>query len=287
MGNGVYEKILCTRKNGRATAKDYIHAIFTDFMELHGDRRFGDDHAVMAGIAMLDGKPVTVVGIEKGHGMADRVDRNFGCTSPEGYRKALRLMKEAEKFHRPVICFVDTQGASCGMGAEERGEGQAIAENMYEMMALKTPILTLMIGEGSSGGAIALAVANEVWMLENAYYTVVSPEACASILFKDASRAADAAEHLKLSADDLLRMNIIERKIAEPADFTDIGQSVAFMEGLQKDIVKKIGELSVMPEDEMLAARYEKYRKIGRYEEIKAPVPVTKKKNFFAKLFRK
>ena len=177
-----YEKIKKTRQSGRATSVDYINGIFEEFTELHGDRRFADDHAVLAGIATLNGVPVTVIGIEKGKNIQERMERNFGCVSPEGYRKALRLMKQAEKFGRPVICIVDTQGAYAGAGAEERGAGAAIAENLYEMMTLRTPIISLMIGEGGSGGALALAVADRVWMLENAYYSVVSPEACASIL---------------------------------------------------------------------------------------------------------
>ena len=163
-----YDKIKCTRKAGRATSLDYIHAIIRDFTEFHGDRRYGDDPALVGGVGFLAGIPVTVIGIEKGHSLTERIARDFGCVAPEGYRKALRLMHEAEKFRRPVICFVDTQGASCGKGADERGEGEAIAENLYEMMTLKVPIITVMVGEGSSGGALALAVADEIWMLENA-----------------------------------------------------------------------------------------------------------------------
>jgi acetyl-CoA carboxylase carboxyl transferase subunit alpha len=178
----VYDRICRTRKSGRATASDYINATITDFVELHGDRCFADDHAIVGGIGRLNGKPVTVIGIEKGRDLNERLLRNFGCVLPEGYRKALRLIKQAEKFHRPVICFVDTQGANCGKGAEERGQGQAIANNLYELTDVKTPIISVMIGEGGSGGALALAVADEVWMLENAYYSVITPESCASIL---------------------------------------------------------------------------------------------------------
>ena len=201
----VYEKISHARKNGRATAIDYIESgdIFTDFCELHGDRAFADDHAVIGGIARLHDLPVTVIGIEKGRDLQERMYRNFGCVLPEGYRKALRLIKEAEKFRRPVICFVDTQGANCGKGAEERGAGEAIARNLAELSCVRVPIITVMIGEGGSGGALALAVADRVWMLENAYYSVISPESCASILFKDPKMAPQAAEHLRLTADDL------------------------------------------------------------------------------------
>ena len=171
------DKVNAARANNRPTSIDYITKIFGDsFIELHGDRKFGDDKAIVGGIAKLNDMPVTVIGIEKGRNLKERMERNFGSAHPEGYRKALRLMKQAEKFRRPVICFVDTSGAYCGIGAEERGQGQAIAENLMEMMTLKTPILTILIGEGGSGGALALAVADEVWMLENAIYSVISPE---------------------------------------------------------------------------------------------------------------
>lgn len=262
-----YDRICLTRKNGRATAIDYIESgdIFTDFCELHGDRSFGDDHAVIGGIARLEGMPVTVIGIDKGRDLMERIDRHFGCVLPEGYRKALRLIKQAEKFHRPVICFVDTQGANCGKGAEERGAGEAIARNLYELSAVKTPIITVMIGEGGSGGALALAVADRVWMLENAYYSVISPESCASILFKDPKRAPEAAEHLKLSADDLLELGIIEKKIAEP-DFSDAAARAAFMHKLGRELYRELRSLSRLDAERLLAERTEKYRKIGRYE---------------------
>ncbi len=259
-----YDKIKCTRKAGRATSLDYINAVIRDFTEFHGDRRFGDDPALVGGVGFLAGIPVTVIGIEKGHSLTERIARDFGCVSPEGYRKALRLMHEAEKFRRPVICFVDTQGASCGKGAEERGEGEAIAENLYEMMTLKVPIITVMVGEGSSGGALALAVADEIWMLENAYFTVVSPEACASILYKDASRAPDAAEHLKLDAANLLSLGIIEKIIPEPTDFTDAAVCAPFYEGIKRDLVWRLKQLMRVPTETLLAERYDKYRKIGK-----------------------
>lgn len=276
----VYDRIRRTRQNGRATALDYIESIFTDFTELHGDRRFADDHAVVGGIAYLGDTPVTVIGIEKGRDFHERAYRNFGCVMPEGYRKALRLMQEAEKFRRPVICFVDTQGADCKKGAEERGAGQSIAENLYEMSALKTPVISLMIGEGGSGGALALAVADSVWMLENAYYSVITPEACASILFKDPTRAPEAAERLKLTARDLYEMQVVERVIAEPQDFTDKAQRADFMSALKKELCGEIKRLKKTKDEELLAARYEKYRKIGRYEAYSA-APMPKKKRFF------
>ena len=264
----VYEKISRARKNGRATAIDYIESgdIFTDFCELHGDRAFADDHAVIGGIARLHDLPVTVIGIEKGRDLQERMYRNFGCVLPEGYRKALRLIKEAEKFRRPVICFVDTQGANCGKGAEERGAGEAIARNLAELSCVRVPIITVMIGEGGSGGALALAVADREWMLENAYYSVISPESCASILFKDPKMAPQAAEHLRLTADDLLELGIVEQKIAEPADFTDPEQRSEFMRALGKDLYREIKRLRHEDPDRLIAERIEKYRKIGRYD---------------------
>lgn len=275
-----YDRIKCTRRAGRATSQDYIRAIVRDFTELHGDRRFGDDPAVIGGVGFLGGSPVTVIGIEKGHSLTERMARNFGCVSPEGYRKALRLMKEAEKFRRPILCFVDTQGASCGKGAEERGEGQAIAENLMEMMGLTVPIITVMVGEGSSGGALALAVADEIWMLENAYFTVVSPEACASILFKDATRAPEAAEHLKLDAESLLRYDIIERIIKEPSDFGNAEECDAYFAALKNDLCREMRRLRKKREDELLAARYEKYRKIGRCADEGTQEPVKRRSLF-------
>ena len=262
-----YEKIKKTRLAGRATALDYIENIFDEFTELHGDRRFADDRAVVGGIATLNGTPVTVIGIEKGKTMGERIERNFGCVSPEGYRKALRLCKQAEKFERPVVCIVDTQGAFAGAGAEERGAGAAIAENLYELMDLRTPIISLMVGEGGSGGALALAVADRVWMLENAYYSVVSPEACASILYKDASKAPEAAEHLRLMASDLYGFGIVEQVIREPDDFADSAQTTPFFVGIRRDLTREFGKLSRLTKEELLAERYEKYRKIGRYAE--------------------
>jgi len=214
-----YSKVLEARAKGRATSLDYINNIFDDFMEMHGDRRFGDDKSIVAGIASLnfDGEwlPVTVIGIEKGRNIKERNFRNSGSAHPEGYRKALRQMKLAEKFKRPIVCFIDTPGAYCGIGAEERGQGQAIAENLMEMMTLDVPIISIIVGEGGSGGALALAVADEVWMLENAIFSVISPEGCASILWKDSKLASRASECLKLTSDDLLNFKVIEKIIPE------------------------------------------------------------------------
>lgn len=259
-----YEKVRCTRTAARPLASDFINNICDDFTELHGDRRYHDDHAIISGIARINGIAVTVIGVEKGRTLEERMDHNFGCAHPEGYRKALRLMKQAEKFHRPVLCFVDTSGAYCGVGAEERGQGSAIAENLYELMTLKTPILSIVIGEGGSGGALALAVADNVWMLENAYYSVISPEGCASIIYKDATKAPQVADALHLTAQSLKELDIIERVIEEPASFEKNAESDKFYSSLKKDITKALGSFSSLPTEKLLAARYEKFRKIGR-----------------------
>jgi len=248
-----YERVTAARDKKRPTSLDLINGIFDDFMEMHGDRRFADDKAIVAGIAYLDGKPVTVIGIEKGHTIRERSMRNFGSSHPEGYRKALRQMKLAEKFNRPVICFIDTSGAYCGIGAEERGQGQAIAENLMEMMTLKTPIISIIIGEGGSGGALGLAVANEVWMLENSTYSVISPEGCASILWKDSSKAEEAAECLKLTAQDLLELKIIEKIIAENDLLTD---------GLRSQLIVAVENYKAKETDDLLEQRYNRFRLI-------------------------
>ena len=249
-----YEKVTAARAKGRHTAVDYITNIFSDFLEMHGDRRFADDRAVVCGIAALDGLPVTLIGIEKGHSLKEKAMRNFGSAHPEGYRKALRQMKLAEKFGRPVICFVDTSGAYCGIGAEERGQGLAIAENLMEMMTLKTPVISVLIGEGGSGGALALAVADEVWMLENAVYSVISPEGCASILWKDSGKAKEAADCLKLTAEDLLGLGVIDKIIPE---------SKVLYERLKAKLISAIEKNMALEKDELLKNRYERYRQIG------------------------
>ena len=248
-----YEKVVAARAKDRFTSKDLIYGVFTNFMEMHGDRRFADDKAIMAGIAYLGDSPVTVIGIEKGHSLKERTARNFGSAHPEGYRKALRQMKLAEKFHRPVVCFVDTSGAYCGVGAEERGQGQAIAENLMEMMTLKTPIISVIIGEGGSGGALALAVADEVWMLENSIYSVISPEGCASILWGDRSRAEEASECLKLTANDLLGLKIIEEIIPENETLAD---------ELRSRLTVALQKYSAMPPTALTGRRYDRFRAI-------------------------
>lgn len=258
--NQAYEKVKIVRSNDRPTALDYINNIFTDFIELHGDRRFSDDAAVVGGIGRLCGVPVTVAAIEKGHTVKERAVRRFGSPVPEGYRKALRLFKQAEKFDRPVICLVDTSGAYCGIDAEERGQGQAVAENLVTLMGLKVPVISVIIGEGGSGGALALAVADRVWMLENAVYSVISPEGCAAILYKDAKRAADAAEALKITAEDSLKNGIIEEIISEK----NIGEP-EFYNTLKNKLANEIKGLLALSKEELTNKRYERFRAIGRF----------------------
>ena len=231
MSTQAYDIVKLARSNKRPTGLDYIQNLCGDFLELHGDRCYADDAAIVGGVGHFRGIPVTFVAIEKGHSAKERMSRFFGAPHPEGYRKALRLMRQAEKFHRPVLCFVDTSGAYCGIGAEERGQGQAIAENLMGMMSLNTPVITLLIGEGGSGGALALSVADRVWMLENAVYSVISPEGCASILWKDAGKADEAAQRLRLTARDALELGIIEKIIPErdlgPVSYTHLGSSLS------------------------------------------------------------
>lgn len=256
MSSGAYEKVRLVRSSKRQTGKDYIDGIFTDFFELHGDRRYADDPAIVGGIATLGDIPVTVIAIEKGHTAKERALRTSGAPNPEGYRKALRLMKQAEKFGRPVITFVDTSGAYCGIGAEERGQGQAIAENLMEMMTLRVPIISVLVGEGESGGALALAVADRVWMLENAVYSVISPEGCASILWRDASRAEEAADCLCLTAEDALAGGIIDEIIPEEGLSAD-----EIFANIKEKLAEALAELS--ENDNLCAERYMRYRRIG------------------------
>ena len=251
-----YERVKLARDNKRPTGQDYIKNIFKSFIELHGDRRYADDRAIIGGIGRLDGTPVTVIAIEKGHTSKERVERNFGAPHPEGYRKALRLMKQAEKFGRPIICLVDTSGAYCGIGAEERGQGQAIAENLMEMSTLCVPVISVLIGEGGSGGALALAVADRVWMLQNAVYSVISPEGCASILWRDAAKADVAAESLRLTAEDAKSLGVIERILSE----NDIGQK-EYYDRIRALLTEEIAELSKDPD--LLQKRYDRFRRIG------------------------
>ena len=227
------------RDQGRLTALDFAQGIFDDFIELHGDRNFRDDGAIIGGIGRLNGQAVTVVGIQKGRNLQDNLNRNFGQPHPEGYRKALRLMKQAEKFGRPVVTFINTAGAYPGVGAEERGQGEAIARNLMEMSDLKVPIIAIIIGEGGSGGALALAVADKVWMLENTIYSILSPEGFATILWKDGSRSEEAAELMKITSGELLNMGIVDKVIPERGYFTS-----EIIEAIKTAIVDELAELS-------------------------------------------
>lgn len=253
-----YERVKIARGGKRPTGADFIDHLFTGFFELHGDRRFADDAAIIGGVAYLDTLPVTVIAIEKGHTARERLQRSFGAPNPEGYRKALRLMQQAQKFHRPVLCFVDTSGAYCGVGAEERGQGQAIAECLTQTAALQTPVISVLIGEGGSGGALALAAGDRVWMLENAVYSVISPEGCASILWKDAAKAEQAAQQLKLTAGDALQLGVVERIIPE----TDLGKP-EFYEKLKQALLEELTTLSRLTPEALLEARYRRFRRIG------------------------
>lgn len=253
-----YERVQAARSGKRPMGSYYIEHMIDDFVELHGDRRFGDDAAIVAGIGYLNRIPVTVIAMERGNTIEERMKRNFGCPEPEGYRKALRLMKEAEKFHRPVICFIGSSGAYCGIDAEKRGQGLAIAENLFEMMGLKTPVISVVCGEGGSGGALALGVCDTAIMLENAVYSVISPEGCASILWKDAAKAPDAAEHLKLTSYDLLNFGVIEDIIPEEGK-TDR----EICSALKKKLLDEILRLRQLSDEDLLNGRYAKFRKIG------------------------
>ncbi|CAD0158269.1 acetyl-CoA carboxylase carboxyl transferase subunit alpha [Streptococcus thermophilus] len=244
------------RDQGRLTALDFAKEIFDDFIELHGDRNFRDDGAVIGGIGRLNGQAVTVVGIQKGKNLQDNLNRNFGQPHPEGYRKALRLMKQAEKFGRPVVTFINTAGAYPGVGAEERGQGEAIARNLMEMSDLKVPIIAIIIGEGGSGGALALAVADKVWMLENTIYSILSPEGFATILWKDGSRSEEAAELMKITSGELLNMGIVDKVIPERGYFTS-----EIIEAIKTAIVDELAELSQLATEDLLEARYQRFRK--------------------------
>lgn len=266
MSTTAYDRVRIARSEKRPTGLDYIRNLFTGFYEMHGDRHFADDPAVVGGIALLQGRPVTVIAIEKGHTVQERTMRNFGAPNPEGYRKALRLMRQAEKFGRPVLCFVDTSGAFCGVGAEERGQGEAIAHNLTEMMGLRVPVISVLIGEGGSGGALALAVSDRVWMLENAVYSVISPEGCASILWKDAAQAEVAAESLRLTAADALSLGVIEEIIPED----DLG-APAFYGRLSAKLASELEHLAAVPD--LPEQRYARFRRIGRPSAAPAAKP--------------
>lgn len=262
-----WQRVQLSRHPQRPYSLDYIGAIFEDFQELHGDRLFQDDRAIIGGTAVLNGEPVMIIAEQKGRNTKENVMRNFGSPNPEGYRKALRLMKLAEKFDIPIISLVDTPGAYPGVGAEERHVAEAIAVNIREMSTLKTPIIAVVIGEGGSGGALGIAVADSVFIFENAYYSVISPEGCAAILWKDRTFAPDAAEALKLSADKLLELNIVDRVLAEPLGGAQNDPEEA-AGTLKKALIEELKVLKTKNTDQLLEARYQKYRKMGSFSEV-------------------
>lgn len=256
-----WEKVEIARNPKRKTSLDYINSIFDDFIELHGDRNFKDDKAIVCGLGKIGKQNYTIIAEQKGRTTKENIERNFGMPNPESYRKAIRFMKQAEKFNRPVITFIDTKGAYPGIGAEERGQGEAIAKSMFEMAKLKVPIISIVIGEGSSGGALAIGVANKVFMLENAIYSILSPEGYSSILWKDSSRFKEAAEKMKLTAKDLYSLNVIDKIIKEPIkmkeeDFTKVSEDI------KKAIKKEISRMNKLSKEEVIEERYVKFREI-------------------------
>ena len=254
-----WQRVELSRRKDRPVGSDYIDALFTDFVEFHGDRYFADDKAIIGGVARFHGMPVTVIAQAKGRNTKENIERNFGMPEPEGYRKALRLMKQAEKFARPVICLVDTPGAFCGLEAEERGQGEAIARNIYEMSGLKVPVVSIIIGEGGSGGALAMATADEVWMLENSIYSILSPEGFASILWKDSSKAKEAAEVMKLTAENLKAQGIVEHVFAEPETYTVQNMDSVIMQ-INEAIEEFLMRYGSMSEQVLIRHRYERFR---------------------------
>lgn len=257
-----WDRVVLARKPERAKALDYIENIFDEFIELHGDRLFGDDKSLIGGIAKLDKYVVTVIGQQKGKTTKENMERNFGMTNPEGYRKALRLMEQAEKFGRPIITFIDTPGAYPGIGAEQRGQGEAIAKNMLKMSRLKVPIICIVIGEGSSGGALGICVGDKIIMLENAIYSILSPEGFATILYKDASKSKQAAEAMKITAEDLKQLEIIDTIIKEPKEGAT-ETSTKVYKSLKKEILENIKTLKQLSTNDLIENRYNKFRKIG------------------------
>lgn len=262
-----WDRVQVARHPERPTTLDYIDLLFEHFIELHGDRVYGDDAAIVGGIASFNGQPITIIGHQRGKTTKENIRRNFGMPHPEGYRKALRLMKQAEKFQRPIICFIDTKGAYPGKAAEERGQSEAIARNLFEMAGLRVPVISIVIGEGGSGGALALGVANKILMLENSTYSVISPEGAASILWKDAALAKQAAEAMKITAMDLKEMGIIDGIIPEIAGGAHRNVSKQALT-IQECIADTLAELSKLSPEQLVEARYEKFKQIGEYEEI-------------------
>ncbi len=262
-----WQRVQLSRHPERPTTLDYIQHIFSDFIEVHGDRLFGDDLAIVGGIATLDGRPVTVIGHQKGKDTKDNIKRNFGMAHPEGYRKALRMMQQADKFGRPIICLINTAGAYPGKAAEERGQSEAIARNLREMAGFRVPIICVVIGEGGSGGALAIGMGNRVYMLENSYYSVIAPESAAAILWRDASLAMRAAETMKITAPDLLELGVIDGIIEEP--FGGAHKDVALQSQLLKaKLLEGMEQLGRMAPEELIQDRYQKFKQIGAYASL-------------------
>lgn len=262
-----WQRVQLARHPERPTTLDYIQLLITDFMEIHGDRLFGDDQAIVGGIARLDGRPVTIIGNQKGKDTKDNIRRNFGMAHPEGYRKALRIMEQANKFGRPIICFINTSGAYPGKAAEERGQSEAIARNLRQMATFGVPIICVVIGEGGSGGALAIGVGNRVFMLENSYYSVIAPESAAAILWRDSSLGMRAAETMKITAPDLLQLGVIDGIIPEP--FGGAHRDVAKQaESVKNVLVEQLEQLSQLSPDELVQDRYEKFKQIGEYASL-------------------
>lgn len=262
--NPAWERVQLARHPKRPHTLDYVQRIFTDFTEVHGDRAYGDDPAIVAGMAFFDAKPVVIIGQQKGRGTKQNLQRNFGMPKPEGYRKALRLMRLADKFRRPILTFLDTPGAYPGIDAEERGQAEAIAVNLREMSRLGVPVVAVVIGEGGSGGALGLGIANRVYMLENAYYSVIAPESCAAIIYRDSGQAARAAEALRMTAGDLKHFGLIDDIVPEPpaGAHEDVdGAAELLKEALRKALV----ELSPLSPQQLIDDRYEKFRRMGNF----------------------
>lgn len=261
-----WQKVLLSRHINRPYTLDYLSLVFTDFIELHGDRNFKDDPAIVGGLAKIEDQPVMVIGQQKGRNTKEKIYRNFGMPHPEGYRKALRLMRMAERFGLPIVTFIDTPGAYPGLGAEERGQAEAIAKNLREMAALKTPIVSIVIGEGGSGGALAIGVSDKVLMMEYATYSVISPEGCAAILWSDGTKAELAAEALKITADDLVELGVIDGVVKEPVGGAHRNYDMAAA-NLKKAILDSFEELKKLSPDELTDKRYDKFRKMGMFVE--------------------
>ena len=262
-----WQRVQLARHPERPTTLDYIQLLFTDFIEVHGDRLFGDDHSIVGGIAKLDGRPVTVIGHQKGKDTKDNIKRNFGMAHPEGYRKALRIMQQADKFGRPIICFINTSGAYPGKAAEERGQSEAIARNLREMATFGVPIICIVIGEGGSGGALAISVGNRIYMLENSYYSVIAPESAAAILWRDSSLGMRAAETMKITAPDLLELGVIDGIIDEP--FGGAHRDLIAQAGMVKAVIaEQLEQLGRLTPDELIQERYEKFKQIGEFASL-------------------